>query len=109
VTDEMPATDPREDRRLRTSYVLLGLSLAAALVTLVGGIWFIAADPAPGTERHDVLGITAASAGIVTGLLFAGWGIYTSWRNLWSRIPLWIRNGVIGLLIGVVVLSFLID
>ena len=109
ATAENDGADPREARRLRVSYGLLGLSLLAALVTLVSGLWFILADPPVGSTRHDVLGITAAAAGIVTGLCFAGWGIYTSLRNLWPLIPQWVRNGVMGLLIVVVGLSFLID
>ena len=109
MTVEVPTEDPNADRRLRRSYGLLGLALLLSLVTLVSGIWFIAADLPVGSKGYDTLGVTAAAAGIVTGLLFAVWGIYASMRNLWPRIPQWIRTGVIGLLIVVVVLSFLID
>jgi len=109
VTVEVPTEDPNADRRLRRSYGLLVLALLASLVTLVSGIWFVVADLPVGSGSYDALGITAAAAGIATGLLFAIWGIYTSMCNLWPRIPQWIRNGVVGLLIVVVALSFLID
>jgi len=79
------------DRSANRLTVLVGASLVAVVVAACAGILLLIIDPADGSTTEAVLGITAAVAGISTGILVIAAFIYAQVKNLWGVAPLKVR------------------
>lgn len=78
-------------RELTTIKVLLGFAILAALVALAAGLVMIIAEPESGSTTEAAIGLTAAAAGILTGVLAVVAAIYAQVKNLWQYAPMWVR------------------
>ena len=88
VHEAMSADDARSLGRLK---VLVWLAVAALAIAVLAGVLLLAIDPVSGSSSEAALGITAAIAGISTGVLVIVALIYAQVKNLWQYAPTGIR------------------
>jgi cytochrome bd-type quinol oxidase subunit 2 len=89
-----------DSKAFRTLVRLAGTAIATLVVAVLAGLTFLLLDPESGSATADALGITAAIAGVTTGVLAIAAMIYAQVKNLWNYVPIWIRWLV--LILGVV-------
>lgn len=80
-----------QQRELTTVKALLGSAILAALVAAAAGLVLIIAAPESGSTTEAAIGLTAAAAGILTGVLTVVAAIYAQVKNLWQYAPTWVR------------------
>ncbi len=84
----MSATDMALDQRnLRTLKMIVGIGLAALVVSVAAGLLLLAIDPDTGSSTEAALGLTAAIGGLATGVLAISALIYAQVKNLWKLVP----------------------
>ena len=78
-------------RELTTVKALLGFAILAALIAAAAGLVLIITQPESGSTTEAAIGLTAAAAGILTGVLAVVAAIYAQAKNLWQYAPTWVR------------------
>jgi len=73
---------------------------ATVVVATVAGLLVFIFDPEEGSSARDVLGVTAAIAGLTTGVLAVAAAIYAQVRGLWPLAPMWLRTVTLIFLVG---------
>jgi hypothetical protein len=91
--------DEHDAQAFRTLVRLAWSAIATLVVALLAGLTVLVVDPESGSTTADVLGITAAIAGLMTGVLAIAAMIYAQVKSLWKYVPMWIR--VLVLILGV--------
>lgn len=71
---------------------IAGAAIATLTIALLAGLVLLIVEPTSGSTTEGVLGITAAIAGLATGVLAIVAAIYAQAKNLWKYMPKWIRG-----------------
>ena len=82
----------QDTKAFRALVWIAGAAIATLSIALLAGLILLIVEPESGSTTEGILGVTAAIAGLATGVLAIAAAIYAQAKNLWNYVPSWVRG-----------------